>query len=231
MSTASTTSTHDQLRPARWLVPGVAILLALAALIVALYGVTRPRHELVLSDPSGRERIRLSASNEGGVIQLLDAQGRARAAIRQEGERVTFDLLPAGGDQHAIRLLATEKGEPVLDMLDPGTRSSVKLGALGGGGLTLNGPAGGVSLGSTSISTIVLLQFGSRTGKLEISDGRAILTFDDGSASPVTLVQTPRGSSLELAGPKQSGAAVELNANQSGGRVTVNGKTLSEPDR
>lgn len=70
-----------------WVGALASLVLAVAGVVFARGAVQRldqMRSRIVLTDESGRARVRLVAQADGGRIELLDERGTARASLRQK---------------------------------------------------------------------------------------------------------------------------------------------------
>jgi hypothetical protein len=218
-----------------WLLPALALAVAIAALVVAITGRARPRdtpRELVLRDPAGRERIRLVASNSGGMIELLDDRGHLRAALREDGDGVHLRLHPAAGAAEAARLSFHDRTGPEISLHNHGSGVRVDLGAtdLGGsgGGLTVAGPTYALSLVASPISTGLLLSSDQLSATLQVVKGTAKLDLGD----DLSLHHSSSGSTLDLGfdtARRNAVPRVRLSATQYGGSVRVNDQVVHGP--
>lgn len=140
---------------------GISITVAVVALGVAgfaLHRSSKPANEIVLRDPAGKPRVRLTATETGGVIELLDEGGRARLALRELADRFVVEMMPPEGEDYSVRLGARHDGVGTLSMKAP-QGGFVDLGtyANGGGGMSVIGKTYAAKLGASPTAGDFLL--------------------------------------------------------------------------
>ena len=92
----------------------MTVSVAVASLLLWLWIRERGRSEdtsrIELRDQSGGVRVRLTATNAGGSIELVDEKGNVRLALRQETSRTAVEINRTDPTSKAIELMvASEK--------------------------------------------------------------------------------------------------------------------------
>lgn len=165
------------------------MLLAMAALAVAcaaIYQLRLARSELVLVDETGRERVRITATNEAGAIELVDERGRTRMTLREANDRVGLTV---------NRQEPSKDGSPDFAMqylIDEGTRMNhfqirdeadqlITLGSnVQGGGLSLRSGESRASLFvSNKLGASVTLEHAEKRANLTIWDQASNLYYNE----------------------------------------------------
>jgi hypothetical protein len=202
----------------RWM-HAISLLTSVAALVIGLLPTSVP-HEIMLTDPSGRPRIRLVASNVGGRVELIDEAGSTRLAMTQQNRDVTFELA-SSKDGPALELVV-EDTVPVLAMRQGKYRLKLGLSHDFGGGLSVTGPTNGISVSADPVSSGVLGQYLGRVFRIDAGTNQAGFAISQGN-SFIQLLQTSDEALLQLTSPPDIAPRVKIRANRLGGAVVVDG--------
>ena len=210
----------------RWAL-GVLLVFAGTTLAFATYVwrlSTRPRQSASFNDADGHERVRIIAADEGGRIELLDAQGNTRLSIRQSGDEVAIELVGDESNARSLRLVVSKKDQALLSMRD-GQGERVRLHAGEQSELALRNGPGTVSVQASNANAGLRLDSGSHQARLAATATETLLHLDDTNGSTFSVEARDDRSSLRLASPGgKSGMSVD--ARRRGTTVSVDGRAL-----
>jgi hypothetical protein len=226
-----TSSTDSKLH--KWII--VSATIGTVALIVAAVAIRDARNKpnaIVLADDHGRPRVRIAATSDGGLIELLDERGRARIAVRQVGEASSISMHRRDAEDqeatdpkdYALQLLLDETSHlNNITLRDPSTQTVVGLHGSDGGWLSMRGKSGAAMLsGASTIGTGLRLDFGKRNASLDLSDDFANLTLSENGVPMIQLSQSSVQSAVELSAPGGAYEVVSLSAHKYGSSLHLN---------